>query len=288
MIIMRLAAAVMAVVLALGAATGTTAATATPTATATTEAAAATAARPGITVATYNIHAGAGEDGVFDLGRTAAAIRDLHADVVGLQEVDVHWDVRSGYRDEAAELARALRMHVFFAPIYDLDPPAPGAPRRRFGVAVLSRYPVIAARNLEITRLSTVTPGAPPAPAPGFAEVTVAAPGGPLRVYTTHLDYRADPAVRRAQIADMLAVLDARPGPEILTGDFNAEPAAPELAPLWTRLADADPHGGTYPAAEPLKRIDFVTASQPLTVRDARTIASTASDHRPVIARFTR
>ncbi|MEU0516083.1 endonuclease/exonuclease/phosphatase family protein [Amycolatopsis sp. NPDC006125] len=269
MIIMRLAVAVIAAVLALGAAP------------------AAAAPRP-LTVASYNIHAGAGQDGVFDLARTAAAIRDLHADVVGLQEVDVHWDARSEYRDEATELARALKMHVFFAPIYDLDPPAPGAPRRQYGVAVLSRFPIVAARNLEITRLSTLTPDATPALAPGFAEVTVAAHGGPVRVYATHLDYRADPSVRQAQVADMLAVLDRLPGPEILTGDFNAEPAARELAPLWTGLADADPRAGTYPAAEPVKRIDFVTASLHFGIRSARAVATTASDHRPVVAELDR
>lgn len=46
-------------------------------------------------IATYNIHAGAGSDGVFDLDRQAAALRALDADVIGLQEVDVHWGARS-------------------------------------------------------------------------------------------------------------------------------------------------------------------------------------------------
>ncbi|GAB3579603.1 endonuclease/exonuclease/phosphatase family protein [Amycolatopsis endophytica] len=266
---MRLAAMVVALVVALGVAP------------------AAASPRPVLTVASYNIHAGAGEDGVFDLDRTAAALRDLHADVIGLQEVDVHWDARSEYRDEAGELARALGMHVFFAPVYDLEPPAPGAPRRQYGVAVLSRYPILAARNHEITRWSTLTPDAEPAPAPGFAEVTVAVRRAPVRVYATHLDYRADPAVREAQVADMLGILGRARGPKILTGDFNAEPAAPELTPLWTKLADADPHGGTYPAADPVKRLDFVTASRDLAIRAARTVATTASDHRPVLAQLT-
>ncbi|MGB9375963.1 MAG: hypothetical protein WCB04_00425, partial [Mycobacteriales bacterium] len=42
-------------------------------------------------VASYNIHAGIGSDGAFDLDRTAEAIRALDADVVGLEEVDVNW-----------------------------------------------------------------------------------------------------------------------------------------------------------------------------------------------------
>ncbi|MEW2292963.1 endonuclease/exonuclease/phosphatase family protein [Streptomyces sp. NPDC006743] len=248
------------------------------------------AARPAappvpLRVATYNIHAGAGEDNVFDLGRTARAIGDLHADVVGLQEVDVRWGARSEFRDEARDLARMLHMRVFFAPVYDLPAEPPRTQRRRFGVAVLSRYPVVSAENHEITRLSTQSPDPVPEPAPGFAEVTVRARGALVHVYTTHLDYRADPSVRRAQVDDMLAVLAADAGPKVLVGDFNAEPGAPELARLWGPLADAAPHGGmTYPAAAPDRRIDVVAVSPRIAVAGVREAVTTASDHRPVVA----
>ncbi|WP_225821800.1 endonuclease/exonuclease/phosphatase family protein [Streptomyces naphthomycinicus] len=236
-------------------------------------------------VATYNIHAGAGEDDVFDLDRTAAAIRDLDADVIALQEVDVHWGARSGFTDEARELAERLRLHVFFAPIYDLPPATADGDRRRFGVAILSRRPPHDARNHEITRLSTQTPHPVPAPAPGFAEVTLGVRGTRVHVYATHLDYRADPSVRRAQVDDMLAVLAEDPGPKVLLGDFNAEPSAPELARLWGPLADAAPNGGkTYPAVDPVRRIDLVTVSPDVTVTGAHESGTTASDHRPVVA----
>ncbi|WP_217132349.1 endonuclease/exonuclease/phosphatase family protein [Streptomyces sp. AC558_RSS880] len=235
-------------------------------------------------VATYNIHAGAGQDQVFDLDRTAAALRDLRADVIGLQEVDVHWGARSDFADEARALAEKLDMRVFFAPIYDLDPADRDGERRQFGVAVLSRHPVLAAENHEITRLSTQTPDPVPAPAPGFAEVVVDVRGAHVHVYTTHLDYRADPSVREAQVADMLGVLAADRGPKVLVGDFNAEATAPELAPLWERLRDAAPDaGGTYPAIDPVKRIDLITVSPGIRVTGARTVATEASDHRPVV-----
>ncbi|MFI9604637.1 endonuclease/exonuclease/phosphatase family protein [Streptomyces sp. NPDC004069] len=236
-------------------------------------------------VATYNIHAGAGEDEVFDLDRTARALRDLRADVIGLQEVDVHWGDRSDFVDEARALAEKLDMRVFFAPIYDMDPATPGAERRRFGVAVLSRHPVLEAENHEITRLSTQTSDPVPAPAPGFAEVTLNVRGAHVHVYDTHLDYRGDPSVRTAQVADMLDVLAADRGPKILVGDFNAQANAAELAPLWQHLRDAAPDGGgTYPAVHPEQRIDFVTVSPDITVAGAREIATEASDHRPVVA----
>ncbi|HWO67035.1 MAG TPA: endonuclease/exonuclease/phosphatase family protein, partial [Umezawaea sp.] len=159
--------------------------------------------RTDLTAMTYNVHAGTGADGVFDLPRIADAIRAERPDVVGLQEVDVHWSERSGFVDEATELGRSLGMAVFFAPIYDL----PGDPRRQFGVAVLSRYPILRTRNHQITRLSTQDPTAVPAPAPGFAEAVVDAPGGPVGVFVTHLDFRPDPAVRATQVREMLEIM---------------------------------------------------------------------------------
>jgi endonuclease/exonuclease/phosphatase family metal-dependent hydrolase len=240
-------------------------------------------------VMAYNIQAGAGADHVFDLERQARAIESEHPDLVGLEEVDVGWAARSDYTDEAAWLARRLRMHVFFAPIYDLPPDRAGAPDRRFGVALLSRFPIVRARNLSITRLSTQVPDPVPAPGPGFPEVLVNAHGMPLWVYVTHLDYRADPAVRQAQVADMDAIMDRRHGRKLLLGDFNAQPDDAELAPLWTRLTDALTAVGlrttpTWPADVPAKRIDYVTYSRGVRATGAHVPDTLASDHRPVVA----
>ncbi|MFF3979192.1 endonuclease/exonuclease/phosphatase family protein [Streptomyces sp. NPDC001828] len=237
-------------------------------------------------VATYNIHAGAGMDDVFDLDRQAAALRALHADVIGLEEVDVHWGARSQGRDVAAELAARLGMHVSFAPIYSLAPDRPGGPRREFGVAVLSRYAILGAANHEITRLSTQVPNPVPAPAPGFGEVRLRVRGVPVHVYVTHLDYRGDPAVRVAQVADTRRIMNAGRGArKILLGDFNAVPSAPELAPLWRQLTDAEPGANSFPADVPDRRIDYVAVQKgAVRVRDAAVAETLASDHRPVVA----
>ncbi len=242
-------------------------------------------------IATYNIHAGTGADGVFDLDRQTTALRALDADVIGLQEVDVHWGARSGDLDVAGELARRLGMRVSFAPIYSLDPVTAQGPRREYGVAVLSRFPVRAAANHEITRLSTQDEDPVPAPAPGFGEVTLKVRGVPVQVFVTHLDYRADPAVRVAQVADTRRIMAweraARPGArQVLLGDFNAEPSAPELGPLWRELRDAAAGApGTYPAADPVKRIDYVAVGRGVRVRGVSVPEeAVASDHRPVVA----
>jgi endonuclease/exonuclease/phosphatase family metal-dependent hydrolase len=234
-------------------------------------------------VMSYNIHTGIGSDGVLDLDRTAAAIRDARPDVVALQEVDVHWAERSLFRDQAKDLGRLLHMRVFFAPIYDLDPLTGGAPRRQYGVAILSRLPVLHTENHEITRLSTQDPNPVPRPAPGFAEAVVLARGVAVHVYCTHLDYRPEPGVRAAQVADMLAIMHGR---TVLLGDFNATPDAPELAPLWETLTPARV-GPTYPADVPEKTIDYVTVSSGISVRAATVPATLASDHRPVVAQLS-
>jgi endonuclease/exonuclease/phosphatase family metal-dependent hydrolase len=232
-------------------------------------------------LSSYNIHSGIGTDGQLDLPRVADAIRETRADVVALQEVDVHWDTRSDFRDQAHDLACLLGMRMFFAPIYDLDPLTPGQPRRQYGIVILSRFPMLHTENHEITRLSTVEPNPVPRLAPGFAEAVLLVRGMRLPMYSTHLDYRPDPAVRVTQVADMLRIMTS--GPKLLLGDFNATPDAPELAPLWQELTAA-PTGFTFPADLPAKRIDYVTMSPGVTARSASVPETLASDHRPVLA----
>jgi endonuclease/exonuclease/phosphatase family metal-dependent hydrolase len=240
-------------------------------------------------VVTYNIQAGAGMDRRFDVGRQIEALRAIDADIISLQEVDVRWSARSEWRDLATEIAGALGMNVFFGHIYESDPP--NLPPGGFGIAMLSRYPILAGENHEITRLSTQVPDPKPEPAPGFPEILVNARGAHIHVYGTHLDFRADPAVRQMQVADMLQIMARDQGRrQILLGDFNARPDAPELAPLWQHVADAwaranGPDGGlTFPADVPDRRIDYVTVSPRLEVREAAVPQTFASDHLPVIA----
>lgn len=230
---------------------------------------------------TFNIHAGHN-----DLDRTASTIREAGAHIVALQEVDVHWDARSGFADQATALGEKLGMQVRFAPIYSL-PGASGAARREYGVAVLSRYPIVEWRNHLLTRLSTVQAGTAATPAPGFLEAVIDVNGTLVRVFDTHLDYRADPAVRRTQVAETLALIGDGSAPTLLAGDFNAPPDAPELQLLFARLRDTWPARGdaglTYPADNPVKRIDYVLASRHFRVQSARVIVTESSDHRPVV-----
>jgi endonuclease/exonuclease/phosphatase family metal-dependent hydrolase len=236
-------------------------------------------------VMTYNIRSGNG-----DLGGTAAAIRASAPDLVALQEVDVHWAERSNFVDQATELGKQLQMQVRFAPIYQL-PGAPQAPSREFGVALLSKFPIVSFANHIITRLSTQETNPVPAPMPGFLEASVDVGGHAVRVFDTHLDYRSDPKVRQQQVSDMLAFIGGVSAPTLLFGDLNAPPDAPEIQPLLQRLHDSWPtsagEGLTDPADVPRKRIDYVLTSNHFRVRNASVPNTLASDHRPVVVDLT-
>ena len=237
-------------------------------------------------VMTYNIRSGNG-----DLTGTAAAIRTVAPDVVALQEVDVHWAPRSNFADQATELGQQLGMAVRFARIYRLPPSSDGMPPREFGVAFLSKYPIVRFVNDSLTRLSTQEQTPEPTRMPGLLDVTIDVAGVRLRILDTHLDYRADPRVREAQVAEILNYVGVSPTGTILCGDLNAGPTAPELQPLFARLRDtwrsSNDSGFTYPAEQPTKRIDYVLTTPEFRVRSTRVVTTLASDHRPVVAELT-
>lgn len=237
---------------------------------------------PTIRVVTYNIQAGAGR-----LDRIAAELKAMDADIALLQEVDVHWHQRSGFVDQANELARMLGVEMRFAPIYRL-PGESGRPVREFGVALLSKHPIESFRNDSLTRLSTQQANAVPERMPGLLHAVVNVRGARVSVLTAHLDYRADPAVRRSQVAEIVEVLGRDTLPLILAGDLNATPDAAELRPLFERLKDPRPGfpsaGLTYPSSAPAKRIDYILLSRHFRVEQADVAPAGVADHRLVWA----
>ena len=188
-------------------------------------------------VMSYNIQYG--NEG---LDSVIAVINAEKPDIVGLQELDVHWDARSRFVDQAALIAKGTGMEYRFARIYQIPNADATKPPREFGVGILSRYPIKAFTNHVITRLSTQEENPVPAPLPGFLEATIDVNGNTVRALNGHLDVRRDPAVRKMQVADMLRVMGDSNVPTLMFGDMNARPDAPELEPLFNRLIDSWPY----------------------------------------------
>lgn len=197
-------------------------------------------ARPAWRIATFNIRHGLGPDGRVDLARTAREIAALDADVIGLQEVDEAFGPRSGHEDQPARLAEMLGMQIRFGAALDLPPTREGAPRRRYGVALLTRHEIL---SHSFSLLPAHPHHAPPAEPRGLLRAVVRGPGDErLEVLVTHLD-NAEPAHRTAQVQGIVRLCQDLAGPALLMGDMNAEPSDPELAALaatgWRDAAEA-------------------------------------------------
>jgi endonuclease/exonuclease/phosphatase family metal-dependent hydrolase len=236
---------------------------------------------PSLTVMTFNIHHGVGIDGRLDLARIAEVIRTSGADVVALQEVDRHFGVRSGFADQATELARALRMHVAFGANLDLEPPAPGRPRRQYGNAILSNHRIQSSRNILLPRPTGEEQR-------GLLEADILVRGVPVRIYATHLQHNSA-ASRQLQAAAILDEISRSDTSMILLGDLNARPDDPEIVLLLSELVDAWTQAGlgpgyTYSAPTPYARIDYVLHSGGILTRVAAVLATDVSDHLPVVA----
>lgn len=234
-----------------------------------------------LSVMSYNIHVGIGEDDELDLQRIADQIRSSGAEVAGLQEVDRHWAQRSEFVDQAEALARELNMHVVYGANLDRDPPSPGEPRRQYGTAILSEHPILSSRN-------TLLPRPQGGEQRGLLEAVVNVRGVRVRIANTHLQHNS--AVERtAQVERIMDLLAGSEEPVVLTGDLNAVPHSPEIAPLYTRYDDAWVEGGegdgfTFSAADPDRRIDYVFVSPEIAVESTAVLHTTASDHLPVVA----
>ena len=226
-------------------------------------------------VLTYNIHHGEGVDGVLDLERIAALITESGADLVALQEVDER-ATRSGGVDQAAELARLTGMHHAFAPFMDFQ-------SGRYGLAVLTRYPIERARAIELP------PGKHEPRTALAAEVVVPGHGG-VTFVCLHLDWLDDDTERFAQAGALIAALESEQR-VILAGDFNDTPGSRTIGLFESGFTNAYKPAGasaTFPAGGPEAEIDFVMYRPASAWRGtARVLGeTTASDHRPVLARL--
>jgi len=225
----------------------------------------------------WNIQWARGVDGVVDPARIVADARQLgDFDVLCLQEVAAGFPSLPGSRGED-QFERFAVLLPGYHPAWaaGVDVLGDDGRRHRFGNMILSRYPIV-----RIVRHQLPWPADPQVRTMPrvLLDAVVDAPGGPLRVMTTHLEYHSD--LQRARQVEAIRTVHAdncqrairggvpveagstyqplaQPTRTILTGDFNfrpedrlharmqepfAEPGVPRLVDAWHHLHGAQPH----------------------------------------------
>jgi endonuclease/exonuclease/phosphatase family metal-dependent hydrolase len=223
----------------------------------------------------FNIRYGVSRFGGVGLPAIAAEIRAVHPDLVSLNEVD-SGTRRSGGADEAGYLGGAAGLHVVYGP----NLPWEGG---LFGNAILTRYPVVASRNLRLPVVAGLEPR-------GLLTAIVRVGGRSLTFSSMHLSDGSDgQASRLLQAQAVAGVLRHASGPTILAGDLNAFPGTLPVRILRQYLLDSQEQGGTgrgdtVPEGDPRDRIDYVLYDNDLAVVPGSTQvrASSSSDHRSV------
>lgn len=149
---------------------------------------------------TWNIQCGKGCDGVIDLARIVAVVKEMaDADIFCFQEVSDNFPALDGGNDQSGQLAALLPDHrpVFRPAIETMDS---NGQMCRFGNMTLSRLPIVQIAN---HLLPWPGAGAMRGMRRHALEVTVQAGFGPLRIVNTHLEFHSA-AQREAQILRLL------------------------------------------------------------------------------------
>lgn len=208
-------------------------------------------------VVSWNIHWGCGKDGRIRIHAIIDVLRKLNPDVICLQEVAANHPELEG----SATASQFKQLGGAFGGYHMIDQAPSEIYRnnlpRQFGNILLSKYRITQAQRHVLPW--PADPEHPSGMPRGMIETVLDAPGGKLRLLTTHLEYYS-PVQRRAQVRRIRELhreacarariyqpepdldppfqLGFRPGSAIFCGDFNFAPDAEDYQEL---LAPFDP-----------------------------------------------
>lgn len=238
-----------------------------------------------LTVMSFNIASGKRIDGELDLELTAQAIEQGQVDIAGLQEVDRNFSSRSGFLDQAKWLSKRLGMEMAYGPNL-IDRGAGGArPKREYGNAILSRYPIVSFKNHDLSAVEVHPEKFEPR---GMLEAVIEMAGQRFSFYTTHLSL-IDEIVDR-NLTEILTITSGNPLPQILVGDFNAAPSTKHIQRFSKHFYNAfgaGPYPDTYKKqGDHGQKIDYIFIDGHFEPSEAWTVESEASDHVPIVAKI--
>lgn len=223
-----------------------------------------------LSIGSYNVHRCIGADRRCSSERVAHVIEELDVDVLALQEVDCGYHVAGA--DQIAQLARAAGMHAVAGPTMRRE-------GGTYGNALLSRWPVRAARHLDLSVQRKEPRGA--------IDADLELADRVVRIVVTHLGLRR--FERALQVEQIVRALDSADQRQItvVAGDLNEwRPNDQSLQALHVRFGRARER--TFPARRPLFAFDRILVSprsalRSFVVHDSA-LARVASDHLPVKA----
>jgi endonuclease/exonuclease/phosphatase family metal-dependent hydrolase len=225
-----------------------------------------------LSVASYNIHKGVGTDRRRDLGRTAAVIAEIGADILALQEADTRFGTRQGLLD-LDQIRRDLGLIAV-----PLD--GVGEAHGWHGNLLLVRNALVQ----EVHQL--ILPGLEPR---GAMVTDMMIAGQPLRVVNAHLGLLSASRLAQARaLLDKIVGLEGRP--TLLMGDLNEwRSGGPAFQTFGKHFTIAPPRA-SFPSRYPLLALDRMMLTSHGELVDVAahdtTLARRASDHLPVKARL--
>jgi endonuclease/exonuclease/phosphatase family metal-dependent hydrolase len=210
-------------------------------------------------ILTYNLQQGYSANGIKNFTRQLEVLRRANADIIGLQETDTA-RAAGGNSDAVRYFADQLELYSYYGPT---------SVTGTFGIALLSRYPILNPRTFFMYSAGEQT---------AAIQAQVVVGGKTFNLLVTHLG-NGGPLIQQNEVLENLA------GKEniIAVGDFNFTPDTDQyrlttgvLADAWLAGADQrlDP-----PGQDLTNRIDHILLSPGTQVTTAEYLGPGPSDH---------
>jgi len=223
-------------------------------------------------------------------------IRESNADVVVLNEVDF-CSTWSDHRNQAEEIARRAG-YLYWLEQRNFDFRfAYGS--WKFGNAILSRFPIVAAEAVEYPALHKIEQLFAGCKQGAICTLQLSE-SQQIQVLAVHLEHRSE-AARVASARIIIKAGSASTLPFFAIGDFNSTPSSFPHAQqtergenamdllvnsesFRLRLEPPTRAAMTYPSNGPTQTIDWILIPSNCRFTNYRTLSSQLSDHRPIVA----
>ncbi len=219
------------------------------------------------------------------LDKVIKQLKEIDADIIGLQEVKEHIDKESNRVNIAQTIAQTLGYHFAFCESFIDDR---HEKNYYLGNAILSRFPLDEVSCLDLSRADEYRHDA--LTEPRVANIGfVRTKNSSFKIINTHLGYSRDAKktpIREEQLKNLIEVFDN--DQVILMGDFNSIPESFVVKELTEILNNTDSDLSKVTKTDlnkpgqPQFRIDYIFVSKDQKFSNFQVLETDASDHKPI------